>query len=280
VTATAAGAPVREALQGASEALAAAGIETSRLDAELLLCEATGWERERFATEPDAELPAAAAREFAAMVRRRLRREPLAYITGRKGFRSIELVVDTRVLIPRPETELLVDVALELEPASVLDVGTGSGAVALAIAEELPDCELTATDTSEGALAVARDNARRLGLASRVRMMPGSVPAYEGPFDLVLANLPYVTEAEWTGLEPEIREHEPRVALVAGPDGLDAIRAVLGDLSPAMAPAVALEVGEAQAAEVRRLIEAAGFGKVETWQDLAGVERVVIGRDG
>ena len=135
MTVAATGTPAREALQGATDALAAAGVDSPRLDAELLLCEATGWDRARLASEPDAAVEGAAGREFAAAVRRRLRREPLAYITGRKGFRGIELAVDPRALIPRPETELLVDVALELAPATLLDVGTGSGAVALAVAD-------------------------------------------------------------------------------------------------------------------------------------------------
>src|SRR5262245_22913299 len=138
---------VRDALGGAVDALAAAAVEAPRLDAEVLLCEATGWDRARLAAEPQAGVPADAARRFGEMVRRRLRREPVAYILGRKGFRSIDLAVDSRVLIPRPETEMLVELALELRPARVLDVGTGSGAIALAIADELPGCEAVATDT-------------------------------------------------------------------------------------------------------------------------------------
>src|SRR5262245_36352788 len=128
------GASVREALDGAIDALSAVGVEDPRLDAELLLAEATGWSRAALVADPVAEIPPAAGRRFGELVRRRLRREPVAYILGRKGFRRIELAVDRRVLIPRPETELLVELALEVEPESVLDVGTGSGAIALAIA--------------------------------------------------------------------------------------------------------------------------------------------------
>ncbi len=155
---------VRDAIGAAVDALGAAGVASPRLDAEVLLAEATGRDRARLAADPDAGVETDAGRRFAAMVRRRLRREPVAYILGRKGFRGIELAVDRRVLIPRPETELLVELALELRPSSVLDVGTGSGAIALAIAEEMPGCEVTATDISAAALEVARANAERLGL--------------------------------------------------------------------------------------------------------------------
>src|SRR4249920_1069227 len=166
---------MRQALNAATDALGAAGIEDPRLDAELLLASATGWDRARLAAAPEVEVPPAAARRFGEMVRRRLRREPVAYILGCKGFRRIELGVDPRVLIPRPETELLVELALELRPRRVLDVGTGSGAIALAVADELPDCEVVATDVSAAALEVARANAERLGLADRVAFHEGTL---------------------------------------------------------------------------------------------------------
>ncbi|HSS04848.1 MAG TPA: peptide chain release factor N(5)-glutamine methyltransferase [Solirubrobacterales bacterium] len=267
---------VREALGSAADALAAMGIETPRLDAELLLAEATGWNRARLVAESEAGVPAGAARRFGEMVRRRLRREPVAYILGRKGFRHLELQVDRRVLIPRPETELLVEMALELRPRRVLDLGTGSGAIALAIAAELPECEVAATDTSTAALGVARANAARLGLAGRVELIEGMLPAEPGEVDLVLANLPYVTEAEWGGLEPEVTEWEPREALLAGPDGLDVLRVAI-PAAAAVAPVLALEVGADQAAAVGELLFDAGFGTVETRPDLAGIPRVVIG---
>jgi release factor glutamine methyltransferase len=211
------------------------------------------------------------------MVRRRVAREPVAYILGRKGFRRIELAVDRRVLIPRPETELLVEAALELAPLAVLEVGTGSGAIALALADELPQTEITATDTSLDALAVAEANRARLAAVERVRLVYGSVEP--GPFDLVLANLPYVTEAEWARLAPEIRSYEPREALVAGPTGLEAIERLLGDLALAerLPRAVALELGAGQAAAVAELVRRTGFERVESRRDLAGIERVVIG---
>lgn len=266
-----------EALTAATDALAAAGVETSQLDAEVLLCEATGATRAQLVAAPERPVDAAAGRNFGAMVRRRIQREPVAYILGRKGFRGIELDVDSRVLIPRPETELLVELALEERARSVLDVGTGSGAIALAVADELPTASVTAIDASLEALAVARANALRLGLADRVRFTPE--PA-GGEFDLVLANLPYVSEDEWAGLQPEITRYEPREALVAGTTGLEAIDALLGRIAigELVTPTVGLEVGAGQASAVSELVRRAGFERVETRPDLAGHERVVVGR--
>jgi len=276
MAATAASA-VGEALGAATDALAAAGVDSPRLDAEILLAEASGRDRAALAADPDAAVDPAAGREFGAMVRRRLRREPVAYILGRKGFRRIELRVDPRVLIPRPETELLVEVAVELAPATVLDVGTGSGAVALAIADET-GARVTATDTSAPALDVARANAQALGIADRVEFFAGTLQG--GRYDLIVANLPYVSEREWASLAPEIRDHEPRPALVSGATGLEAFEELLTALSPAgvEAGAAALEVGAGQAGGVSGLVEAAGFGRVERRRDLAGIERVVVGR--
>jgi release factor glutamine methyltransferase len=277
---------VAEALEAATDALGAAGIENPRLDAELLLAKAAGWERAQIASHPDERLPVGASREFAAMVRRRLRREPVAYILGRKGFRRIELAVERRALIPRPETELLVEVALELGPRVVLDVGTGCGAIALAVADELPEAQVVAIDVSLDALRVAEVNTERLGLGDRVDVVSRGVDSLAGaepdgrPFDLLVANLPYVSEAEWEGLAPEIREYEPREALVAGSTGLEAIEALLAGLG-ALEPrpgAIALEVGAGQAPEVVERVREAGFDQVEAREDLAGIERVVVGR--
>jgi release factor glutamine methyltransferase len=213
------------------------------------------------------------------MARRRIRREPVAYILGRKGFRRIELAVDRRALIPRPETELLVEIALELEPRTVLDVGTGSGAVALALTDELPVCQVTATDTSRPALALAQENVARLGINGRLHLQPGTVPE-DGSFDLVLANLPYVCDREWEGLAPEITLYEPREALVAGAEGIEAIATVAPAAAAALAPrgALAFEVGADQAGAVAELMLDLGFGQVEGRQDLAGLPRVVLAR--
>lgn len=281
---------IREALSAAADGLRAAGVEDARLDAQVLLAEAMGWDRARLAANPEDEIPPDASRRFAEMVRRRLRREPVAYIVGHKGFREIELCVDPRVLIPRPETELLVELALEERPSRVLDVGTGSGAIALAVASELPGCEVVATDTSVAALEVARVNAERLGLTERVELVEGTLPDDGADFDLVLANLPYVAESDWSSLGPEVTEWEPRKALLAGPDGLDAYRELLRSGRVAAlfripqqkgnspTGCLAVEVGEGQAEPVGGLMRGAGFGQIEVQRDLAGIERVVVGR--
>jgi release factor glutamine methyltransferase len=259
---------ISDALDAAVPALAAAGCSTPRLDAEVLIADALDADRAVLHTEPDRAIAGGQARLIGERVRRRVAREPVAYILGRRGFRRIELLVDPRVLIPRPETELLVEVALELPSGSrVHDVGTGCGAVALALLDERPDLVVGASDSSPAAAEVARANAARLGLPLEVSVERG-LPA--GPFDLVLANLPYVREDEWDGLAPEIRRYEPREALVSGPYGLDAIRD-LCDASPA-GTRLALEHAPGQAAEVRALLRDA-----ETRLDLAGRERVTVG---
>ena len=276
MSASATSGTVRDALGASAEALAAAGVESPRLDAELLLAEAMDWDRAQLAAHPEAEIPPAAGRRFAEMVRRRLRREPVAYILGRKGFRHIELAVDRRVLVPRPETELLVELAVEMSPRRVLDIGTGSGAIGLAIAAELPECEVTATDTSPAALDVARTNAERLGLAERVELARPVLPPEQRQFDLVVANLPYVSEAEWGSLEPEVTQWEPREALLGGPDGLDVLRVTI-PAAAGFAPVLALEVGEGQAPPVAAMLADAGFQAIQTRRDLAGIERIVWG---
>ena len=272
-----------DALGAAIDALAAAGVDSPRLDAELMLEAASGFSRSEIVASPERELPSGAGSEFGRLVRRRAAREPVAYILGRKGFRSVELRCDRRALIPRPETEMLVEIAVELQPSTALDVGTGSGAIALAVADELPDCDVFATDLSPSALALAAENATALGLAHRVTFELASVPG-EGPaFDLLLSNLPYVAEAEWPDLEPELKEFEPPEALVPGPTGLEAIEELIRGPSGIASlggppPATALEVGEGQAGDVAEMLSEAGYGRIEVRRDLAGIERVVLGR--
>jgi release factor glutamine methyltransferase len=262
-------APVRDALSAAEDALRAAGCDTPRLDAELLIAHAIGVGREALFMDADGGLEPAAARRAMELVRRRVAREPVAYILGVRGFRNIELRVDSRVLIPRPETELLVEVALSLPAgARVHDVGTGSGAVALALKDERLDLVVSASDASADAVELARANAERLGLDVPLSVAAGLPP---GDYDLVLANLPYVREDEWAGLAPEITRYEPREALVSGADGLDAIRALVEEAPSGML--LALEHAPAQAVAVRSLLRDA-----ETRIDLAGRKRVTVGR--
>jgi release factor glutamine methyltransferase len=199
----------------------------------------------------------------------------VAYITGVKEFRGISLEVDPHVLIPRPETELLVEVGLSLpSDARVVDVGTGSGAVALALKDERPDLDVTAVDASAYAIDVARLNAARLGLEVRFARADLLV-GVDGPWDAVLANLPYVPAA--AGLPPEIVRYEPPSALFGGADGLDLIRRLVSSVD-ARVPLIALEIGMGQAGPVASLLSAAGFGCVEVLPDLAGFDRVVVGR--
>jgi release factor glutamine methyltransferase len=262
---------VAEALRDAASRLATIS-ESPRLDAELLLAEVLGVGRERLVVDARSELAADTLAAFGGLVARREASEPVAYILGRKEFRRITLTVDRRVLIPRPETELLVEVGLTVPPgAAVVDVGTGSGSVALALKDERPDLEVWATDVDPGALAVARANARRLGIDvefAQADLLDG----VSRRFDAVLGNLPYV--AEGSQLPPDIAGYEPDLALFGGPDGLDPVRRLLPMVSDV--PLVALEVGLALAASW--LMEDAGFRSVERLRDLAGHERVVVGR--
>jgi len=262
-----------DAARAATSTLAAAGVDSPRLDAELLLANALGIARARLVLDSRAPLPDEAAGRFDRLLARRVGREPVAYILGRKAFRSIELAVDPRVLIPRPETELLVEVALSLAPgARVADVGTGSGAVALALAAERPDLTVVGIDVSEDAVAVARSNGARLGLD--VEWVVGDLLGSDRRYDAVLANLPYV--AEGSSLAPEIALYEPSGALFAGADGLDVIRRLVEQLEGVSF--VALEIGFDQAAAVTSLLRDAGFDSVVTESDLARHDRVVIGR--
>lgn len=246
------------------------------VDAQVLLAHVLGVGRAWLIAHATDPLPRDPADAFFALAKRRREGEPVAYLTGRREFHGLDLEVTPAVLIPRPETETLVEAALGLPAgARVLDVATGSGAVALALADERPDLTITGTDASPAALEVARANAARLRLEVTLReadLMDGA----GGPFDAVLANLPYVAAADLPGLGPELA-YEPAAALDGGPDGLALVRRLAAQAADV--PFVALEVGAGQAAAVAALL-APAHPRIETCPDLSGIERVVVGRHG
>jgi release factor glutamine methyltransferase len=271
---------MRDALDGAITAIAAAGCETPRLDAEVLFAHVLGVSRERLLVDRDLAVAGPDVRALQNAVRRRaVQREPVAYITGARAFRRLELHCDPRALIPRPETELLVELALARLPrgARVLDVGTGAGTIALALADERSDLRVSATDLSPDALDLARANGERLGL--EVSWLHADLLAgVPDEFDAILSNPPYVAESERSSLAPEILRHEPPGALFAGPDGLAAIGELVAQAAPrARVRLLVLEIGAGQAGAVAELLRAAGFGSVHSERDLAGIERVVVG---
>jgi release factor glutamine methyltransferase len=273
----------------------AGGSRSPRLDAELLLARTLGVKRAVLSRQPERVLTGGEAAEFEDLLRRRLAREPVAYILGHRAFRTIDLEVTPDVLIPRPETETLVEVALEAlraipiagpdpedEPLA-LDIGTGSGCVALALAAEDPFVRLVATDVEPGAVAVARGNAARLGLARRVEFVLSDLFADVGerPFDLIVSNPPYIPADEYVALEPNVRDYEPRRALYGGVDGLDVCRRLVPGAALLLRPGgtLAVEVGAGQADAVARIMEAAGaYETPATRDDLAGIPRVVYAR--
>ena len=259
-------------MKDATSVLRGTESDTPRLDAELLLASVLGVGRERLVLDAGVELDPGVISRFDALIARREAYEPVAYILGRKEFRRISLVVDRRVLIPRPETELLVEVGLTLpHGAAVVDVGTGSGAVALALKSERPDLVVWATDVSPDALAVALDNRSRLGVEVEF-VQADLLDGIDRPFDAVLSNLPYV--ADESSLPPDIGLYEPALALFGGPDGMDPVRRLLERAD--RVPLIALEVGLPEAVET--LAREAGFRSVERLRDLAGHERVIVAR--
>jgi release factor glutamine methyltransferase len=294
------------AIAKASAHLARAGVENARLDAELLMAAAAGVSRAAVIAD-SIHLDADVMARFERMVGRRTAREPLAYIVGHREFYSLEFVVRPGVLIPRPETETVVEAALgflrERPAAKVLDIGTGSGAIAIAMAANAPEAQIVAIDISKVSLEVAGENARRHGCTGRIAFVEADYAALDAralpfaSFDLIVSNPPYITKAELPALAPEVRDFEPRLALDGGVDGMEFYRKIAAGLARWLAPEgeVILEVGAGQAEAVEAIIvdamriearsvesksvesrmRAAGWAARARLRDLAGVERVV-----
>jgi len=281
-------------LRAATERFRESGSRSPRLDAELLLATALGVERTDLLRVSERELTFVELRRYQDYVERRAAHEPVAYIRRRRAFRTLELEVSPAVLIPRPETETLVDVALEAlaavpvrpgtgayEPVA-LDVGTGSGCVALALVAENPFVRVVAVDVDPAAAEMARHNAARLGLGARVDVVTGDLLGGLGEerrFDVIVSNPPYVPAAEYEALEPNVRDYEPRLALHGGEDGLDVYRRLIPAAAQALEEhgVLALEVGAGEAAAVSELLAATGlFAPVAVRADLAGTPRVVF----
>ncbi len=273
---------IREVLEWTTRDFTSRGIDSPRLDAELLVAEALGVDRVALYLDLNRPLLENERSAIRPLVERRRAREPVAYIVGRRDFYGRRFEVTPDVLIPRPDTETLVEQALDCIPAEtechVVDVGTGSGAIAITIAKERPAASVTATDLSEDALRIAARNAERLGCADRIRFAQANLFDDTGPFDVVVSNPPYVASGELGGLVEEIREHEPRAALEAGEDGLLVIEALLGAAPKVTKPGAHLliEVGAGQAAAVAERARTEGAWSLEAIHlDLQRIERVV-----
>ena len=272
------GLKVSEAVRNAADVLEAAGCGTPRLDAELLVAHALSTDRAGLVMRGCDILAGDLDLTVQELVGRRSLREPVAQITGRRWFRNLELEVNRHVLSPRPETELLVEWGVTLaEGARVVDVGTGSGAIALALADERQDLKVSATDIDSDALATATANAERLGLAVEFELGDLLAPI-EGPIDAVVSNPPYIPEADLAGLDPEVREFEPRIALTPGPNGLEAVERLLNQAASRGVEQIALEIGEGQAEKTAELMRASGWVDVTVTPDLAGIARMVAAR--
>jgi release factor glutamine methyltransferase len=273
---------IAEALARAADALRSAGVPTPEQDVERLLRHVLGFDRGKLLAEGRSALTEATRTELDALVQERARRRPLQHLVGTQAFWKHEFLVGPDVLIPRPETELLVEAGLaaiaDLDAPRILDIGTGSGCLAVTFAAERPRAIVTATDVSGAALARARENAAQLGVSARVVFSHAAgVGGHTGPFDLVVVNPPYVPEADRAGLQPEVRLHEPAVALFAGADGLDVVRAVTADVRAALRPGgtLAMEIGIGQADAAVAIVRRAGFVTVSVRGDLQGIPRVV-----
>ena len=277
---------VLEVVQKTTDFLAGKGVESARLNAELIIGHALGLKRMQLYLQFERVLAEAELEKIRPLVKRRSQREPLQYIVGDTDWAGVKLKVDKRALIPRPETELLVERVVErlaAPPARILDLGTGSGAIALALARRYENAAVTAVDASDDALALATENGKALGLADRVNFFKSNwydaLPANE-PYDLIVSNPPYLTSEETAAAEPEVRVHEPVSALTAAEGGLADLRVIIAGAAKFMKPGglLALETGIAQHAELVRLLGEAGFSGAESLRDLTGRDRFVVAR--
>ena len=279
---------VSEALASATNQLAAAGIPEAPLDAELLLRHAMGWDRAALLARPEAEVPEESAARFLHLVEERARRRPLQHLTGAQAFWRHEFLVTPDVLIPRPETEVLVEAALSLLSGAdhpvLVDVGTGSGCIALSLAADLPNAEVHATEVSLAALTVAEDNARRLGVVDRVWFHLGDLlePVIDlaGRPEMVVSNPPYVDRAEAGGLAPEVRDHEPALALFPPGDAYAVYRRLAPAAARLLRPGgwLLLEIGQGMGAGVSRICGDAGLVVERVLPDLQSIPRTVVAR--
>ena len=282
--------PLWQAVIAARERFIRAGIppDQAAIDAEVLARHAREWDRATYLTRRDEPLAPDAAAGYEALVARRERREPVAYITGRREFWNLEFLVTPAVLIPRPESEFIIEAAIarlrdRRRAWAIADVGTGSGCLAITLAHELPASRVTATDISQPALTVARQNAERLGVADRVTFVETSLLAdAPGPFDLIVANPPYVPSSHSQGLSPDVRDHEPAQALYGrGDDGLDDARALLGQAASRLVAdgVLLMEFGFGQGDLVRQALRATpSLSLVDVLRDLQGHERTLVAR--
>jgi release factor glutamine methyltransferase len=278
---------IKRVLAWATDDFRRRGNKSARLDAELLLGEALGFDRIKLIVEAERPLAEGELGRYRELIKRRRNGEPIAYILGRREFFALPFRVDRRVLIPRPDTELLVETALRASHARhlygrMLDLCTGSGCVAIAFAKDRPTWRVTAVDLSPEAAALARENARRAGVVHNVGVLEGDLFAPlpdRAAFELITANPPYIPSGDIAGLDVDVRDFEPRLALDGGEDGLTIIRRLLEQAPRYLVPGglIALEVGFDQAPTVAALFEHAGFVDVARAKDLAGIERVVSG---
>jgi release factor glutamine methyltransferase len=271
------------ALAAARARLAAAGIDGAPLDARVLLCHVLGCGPEALVGWPEAPIGETEARAYAALVERRARHEPVAYLVGHREFWGLSFLVSPATLIPRPDSETLVEAALVGSPGAaaprrILDIGTGTGCLLIALLCEFPDAVGVGLDVVPDALHLAAANAGRLGVSSRVRWCLGEIRDDEMPFDLVVANLPYIPRGALTALEPDVVDYEPASALDGGVDGLDVFRSILPQLPRLLGPGgrALFEIGAGQASAVEEVAQSvAALARVRRWRDLAGLERVV-----